>query len=113
MKLLQTDFFRTLMLALALLGVLAVGYAGYTYFQARDVIARVDSIASDIEGMTPEQQQAVLSSIPPALLIEQRQAIQDQTRSLIIGGVGLVGIGVGWLGYDVSRSRRQAATQVE
>ncbi len=97
-----SDFLRTLCLALALIGVLALAYAAYQYIDARRALDAAPDL--DAAALEPAQREALLST-PPALLIARREAVQQQTRSLIIGGLGLVALGVGWLGYDVLKRR--------
>lgn len=115
----KPDFLRVLMLALLLLGVVAVAYGVYIYLDARQAIAAFDEIAAsigalDLENMPEAQRQALLSSVPNSVVLDYHEATRDQNLSLVIGGVGLVGVGVGWLGYDwfSRRAARRAAVEV-
>lgn len=99
------NFLRVLMLALALIGVLGAAYAVYTYIEAQRAISEFETVANNLASMNldqmpDEQRQAVLSSVPPAIVLDYQQATQDRNLSLVVGGVGLVLLGIGWLGYD-------------
>jgi len=101
---------RTLLAALAIVGLLAVIYGVYLFISSSSVLARAEDIQARISDLPPEQTQAVLSAVPVGVLAEQRQAVRDRVRSLIVGGIGLVAVGGAWLGYDFV-SRRKSPPQ--
>lgn len=105
---LSHDTGRILLAAIAIIGILAVVYAVVLFLNARNVIDQAPDIQAQIDQLSPEQAQAVFAAIPPTMLIKQRQALQDQNRSLIIGGIGLVVLGLAWLGYDFLNRRKPA-----
>ena len=39
--------------------------------------------------------------------IERRRLVAEQFNMMILGGVGLALLGLGWLGYDIVRGRRR------
>jgi hypothetical protein len=100
---------RAILIAVGILGLLALAYGVYLFVNARTVIAEAADIQAQINDLPPEQAQAVLSAVPPAVLIRQRQALQDQNLSLIVGGIGLVGLGLAWLGLDIVGKGQQKA----
>lgn len=105
----RTQFIHTVIMAIALLGVLAILFAGYKFIEATNTLARGERVVAELETMDAEQQQAVISSLGPAYLIEQREASQNRNGSLIIGGVGLVALGAAWFGYDLLNRRARTS----
>ncbi len=44
--------------------------------------------------------------------IERRRLVAEQFNMMILGGVGLALLGLGWLGMDITRGRRQAGEAI-
>lgn len=106
----RSQLIHTIVMAIALLGVIAILFAGYKFFEATNTLSRGERLAAELEAMDTEQQQAVIASLGPGFLIEQREASQNRNGSLIIGGVGLVALGAAWFGYDLMNRRAKAST---
>lgn len=43
--------------------------------------------------------------------IERRRLVSEQFNMMIIGGIGLALLGLGWLGMDLARDRRKRAAR--
>jgi hypothetical protein len=52
---------------------------------------------------TPEQAQGLIAAD-----VQRRRLEHQQNESLIMAGIGLASLALGWLGYDLVRTRRKA-----
>lgn len=106
------ELIRTVLMAVALLGIAAMLYAVYQYVDANAVLASAPQLDPSLNDLEPAQREAVLAAIPREAVLLQQQARSQQSSSLVIGGAGLIALGVGWLGYDLMK-RRAAANPAE
>lgn len=93
-------FGRAVLLLVMCGGVALTVAAGLRYRSAAVTLETIHAQAADIERLTPDAQVAYLLELSPQLLAEYRAARATQASSWLAGGVGLVLLGVGWLGYD-------------
>src|SRR5262249_47636368 len=98
---------RTILAAIAVVGILAIVWAIYTYFTAAHTLAALPNIQTVTQGLAPEQEKAVASAYQ-SVFVQQRQLVLQETRALMVGGAGLVGLGLSWLIYDIINRRRNA-----
>lgn len=102
---LSRELIRTVFMAVALLGIAAMLYAGYQYLDARAVLASAPQLDQRLDGLEQAQLEAVLAAIPREAVALQQKARSQQSDSLVIGGAGLIALGIGWLGYDLTKRR--------
>jgi hypothetical protein len=98
---------RTFLVAVAVISILAIAWGAYTYVSAARTLATLPNLASAMEGLAPDQAKAVASAYQ-SVFIQQRQLVLNETRALMVGGAGLIGLGVAWLVYDIVNRRRNA-----
>lgn len=93
-----------------LLGILLAGGGAIRYFMlggelSGNLAAQIHEEGGEVEIASKGQAQGLMASD-----IERRRLLAEQFNMMIIGGVGLVLLGLGWLGHDLLGSRgRQAA----
>jgi hypothetical protein len=105
----RNQLIRTILMAVALLGVLVIAFSAWRFIDANNTLSRGERALSSLEGMDAEQQRAVMDALGPAYLIEQREASLTRNISLIMAGGGLVALGAAWLGYDLLNRRAKAS----
>ena len=106
-----SDTFRIILMAVILLGVLALGFAIVSYVQSQNELASVatasSSLTQQMSTLDSEQQAAAAGGMSIALARQRNEARRQETQSFIIGGAGLIALGIGWFGYDTVRRRKQ------
>lgn len=88
-----------------LLGVVVVVYSALSFAGARQTLAEVDAAAERVRQMSTVQEGAIPSGIAIQTFARKRDATRQETQSIIMGGVGLLVIGAGWLLHDMVESR--------
>ena len=106
-----SDTLRIILMAVILLGVLAVGFAIVSYVQAQNELANVAnanrSVTQQLTTLDNEQQATAAGAASIALAQQRNQARRQETQSFFIGGAGLIALGIGWFGYDLVRRRKK------
>jgi len=98
---------RTILAAIAVVSILAIAWGVYNYVTAAQTLAKMPNLQDAMEGLAPDQAKAVASAYQ-SVFIAQRQSVFEETRGLMVGGAGLVGLGIVWLIYDIINRRRNA-----
>lgn len=104
---LNKEWIRGLLVALIIIGV---GLAAISAQQFIDATLRLQDnttyqTRSSGEEVTIESQTEALMLMGEG--VEFQRLTAQRNNALIIGGVGLVILAVGWLGYDIARSKRR------
>jgi hypothetical protein len=106
-----SDTLRIILMAVMLLGLLAVGVAIVSYVQAQNELASVANasraLTEQMATLDSEQQAAAAGGAPIMLAQQRNQARRQETQSFIIGGAGLIALGIGWFGYDTVRRKKK------
>ena len=92
--------------------MLAVG-AGWRYFDlsnklSSNLAAQIHDEGGEVTVESKGQAQGLMASD-----IERRRLVAEQFTMMVVGGIGLALIGVGWLAGDVLRARRRKAEATE
>jgi hypothetical protein len=106
---------NALLAALVLIGVALVIVGVWRYFDAAqrlqgNLALEVQQGNAEFDVNNPEQAQGLVASD-----IQKRRLERQQNEALVVGGIGLGTLALGWILNDVVRSRRRtrAATPVE
>ncbi|MXX82399.1 MAG: hypothetical protein F4Y70_02850 [Chloroflexi bacterium] len=96
-----------LLFSAMLAGILLAGFGGLRYLDLSNQLA--DNPAAQIherdEAVQVENTDAGYSLMTAD--ITRRRQLEEQYNMMIIGGLGLALLGLGWLGSDIVRSRRK------
>jgi uncharacterized membrane protein YidH (DUF202 family) len=110
-KIFTQERINALIAALVLIGLALVIVGVWRYVDASQRLAgnyaqdiREGDISFNVEN--PEQAQGLIAAD-----VQRRRLERQQNESLILAGVGLASLAVGWIGYDVIRGRRRAKSQ--
>lgn len=99
---------RLLLILLAIIGLVAVLFAVVQFIQSTQAMnaaqEAVMRLQPSVDAATTESANNSASMMMP-LMMQKRDAEIAQTRSLFIGGAGLVAVGIGWLGMDLLRRK--------
>lgn len=103
---LQSETARALLLALILIGVGLAVFGGVQY--ARLTLAINDNVAYQINarGEQIDPQSMTEGQLLMAASMALRELDAERDRALIAGGAGLMLIAVGWLGRELTGSRK-------
>ncbi len=103
----KQDGIRTVLVVLLVLGVLATGFG----------IFRIVTTSIEIENNPAHQIKMNEETVDPQSTaegrglvmadLERRELLQTRSESMVMAGVGLVLIAVGWMGMDFYRSFRK------
>ena len=103
---------RTLFAAIVV-GILMAGYAALQYVNlsqrlAGNMSAQIRESGEEVKLESKSQAQGLMASD-----IERRRLVTEQYDMMVLGGVGLAVLGLGWLGYDLARGRRRKVAAAE
>lgn len=104
---LDKDWFRGIVFAFIIIGVVAALFAAQQFI---DASLRIQNNASYIakSSDTPlELQSQAEAQMLMAADVEYRRLLLQRDNALMIGGVGLVSLALGWIGNDFVRARRR------
>jgi uncharacterized membrane protein YidH (DUF202 family) len=102
------EWFRSLALAIVIIGVAlslfsAARYADLSFRIAGNASFQVRQAGGQAALQTETDARMLMSAD-----LQLRELESDRNTALIAGGIGLVILAVGWLGYDMSRARKTA-----
>ncbi|MBE2182367.1 MAG: hypothetical protein IAE89_02975 [Anaerolineae bacterium] len=106
-KLLDQEWFRSLFLALMIIGILLLAFGVIRYFtlsyqMGQNLAFQIQAQSQNVDPQTMAEAQGLMAS-NEAL----RQIEAGRSQSVIFSGAGLVLIAVGWLGRDWVQSKRR------
>ena len=106
---LEGEFFQRLLFTAIVIGILLAAGAGWRYLVlsnqlSTNAAAQIQDSGGEVTIESKSQAQGLMTSD-----IERRRLVAEQFNMMVVGGLGLALIGLGWLAGDVSRSRRRKA----
>ena len=106
-RLLNAELLERLLFSAIVGGIVLIAGAGLRYFYVSNQLAanmatQVHDEGSEVELESKSQAQGLMAAD-----IERRRMVAEQFNMMIIGGIGLALLGLGWLGYDIMRGRRR------
>ena len=107
--LLDSELIERLLFTAIVVGVLlaAGGAIRYVMIQnelSTNMAARIHGEGGEVDIESKSQAQGLMASD-----IERRRLVEQQYNMMIVAGLGLALLGLGWLGTDWIRGRRRAA----
>lgn len=103
-----------LLFSAIIVGLLLAGYGALRYIDlsqqlAGNMAAQVHESGGEVKLESKGQAQGLMASD-----IERRRLVAEQFNMMVVGGIGLALLGLGWLGNDMLGSRRRkAAAKIE
>lgn len=106
-----TGLAERLLFTAIVLGILMAAGGAIRYFMLQNQLstnmaAQIHDQGGEVAIESKGQAQGLMASD-----IERRRLVAEQFNMMILGGVGLALLGLGWLGHDVLASRRQPAAE--
>ena len=103
--LLDTQLVDRLLFTAIALGALLAALGGWRYVDAANQLAgnaaaQIREAGGDVEIESKSQAQGLMAAD-----IERRRLQGEQSNMMVVGGLGLALIGLGWLGYEFLRGR--------
>ncbi len=110
--LLNTDLIERLLFTAIVIGILLVGYGAFRYLElsnqlSGNMAAQIHEDGGEVTVESKAQAQGLMASD-----IQRRRLVAEQFNMMVIGGIGLALLGLGWLGYDILRGRRRKTNRV-
>ncbi len=107
--LLDSELVERLLFAAIVIGILLAGYAALQYVHlsnqlAGNMAAQIHDSGGEVTVESKSQAQGLMASD-----IARRRMEAERSNMMVLGGVGLAVLGLGWLGYDLARGRRRRA----
>ena len=108
-KILDMELVNRFLITAMLVGILlalgaAVRYVDLSNQLAGNIAAQLHAEGGEVEVESKGQAQGLMASD-----IQRRRLVSEQFNMMILGGVGLALLGLGWLGNDILRGRRRKA----
>ena len=108
-RIFNAELLNRLLFTVVALGILMIAGAGWRYVDAANILAhnpaaQIHDAGGEVTIESKSQAQGLMAAD-----IERRRMQVEQSNMLIVGGIGLALIGLGWLGWDILRSRRRKA----
>ena len=112
-RLFDSELLERLLFSAIVIGVLLAAGGAIRYFMLRNELstnlaAQVREAGGEVAIESKGQAHGLMASD-----IERRRLVAEQFNMMILGGVGLALLGLGWLGMDIARGRRQPAAAKE
>ncbi len=109
--LLNTELVDRLLFTAIVIGILLAVGAGWRYFDlsnklSSNLAAQIHDEGGEVTVESKGQAQGLMASD-----IERRRLVAEQFTMMVVGGIGLALIGVGWLAGDIMRARRRNTEQ--
>ena len=110
--LLNTELVDRLLFTAIVIGILLAVGAGWRYFDlsnklSSNLAAQIHDEGGEVTVESKGQAQGLMASD-----IERRRLVADQFTMMVVGGIGLALIGVGWLAGDILRARKRNAATI-
>ena len=112
MRFLQSQLFERILFTLVVVGILLGMYSLYKVVTinialSNNLAQQIHNSGEELNIQTAAEGQGIVASD-----LERRAMLKTRAQMYIAGGVGLVLIGLGWIGYDFLNHRRKKPTVV-
>ncbi len=103
-----SQFMQRLYFSAVVAGLVLSLFAGLRYFDLHNQLsgnmaAQIHESGGEVDLESKAQAQRLMAAD-----IQRRRALGAQREAMVLGGVGLALLGLGWLGLDAARGRRRA-----
>ena len=110
-RLFDSELMERLLFTAIVVGILMAAGGAIRYFMLQNELstnqaAQAREAGGEVAIESKGQAQGLMASD-----IERRRLIAEQFNMMILGGVGLALLGLGWLGTDIIRGRRRTAVK--
>ena len=105
------ELLERLLFTTIVLGLLLAAYAGLRYVEASQTLAgnqaaQIHEAGGEVAVESAGEGYSLMTSD-----LERRRLHAQQSNMMVVGGIGLALLGIGWLGYDLMRGRRRRNTE--
>jgi hypothetical protein len=107
LKIFNREKLRPFLLALMIIGVLALALAAYRYLDAWTQLQNNQAYQFEVNGQTASPESEAMAQSLIAAGMEYRRLNLQRNEALMIGGSGLVLLALGWLGSDLLSGKRR------
>src|SRR5688572_15107217 len=104
---LDKDWFRGIVFAFIIIGILAGLFAAQQFIDASLRIQNNTSYIAKSSETALELQSQAEAQMLMAADVEYRRLLLQRDNALIVGGLGLASLALGWIGNDFVRARRR------
>jgi hypothetical protein len=106
-KILNSEFFERMIFTTIVIGILMTLVGAVRFFYISNQIsgnaaAQIHASGEEIAPQTNSEVQGLVAAD-----MELRDLVKDRFNMMVVGGIGLAFIGVGWMAMDILRSRRK------
>jgi hypothetical protein len=103
----EKDWYRGVVFGLMMIGIAVVLVGGALFIDATLKMQNNYAYKIRSEPGTTEISDAAQARVLMVSDLELRELIEQRSNALILGGLGLVSLAVGWIGYDLMRARQR------
>ena len=112
-RFLDNELIERLLFTAIVVGILMAAGGAFRYLMinnelSENLAAQIHDEGGEVAIESKSQAQGLMASD-----IERRRLVSEQFNMMILGGVGLALLGLGWLGTDIVRGRRKRASRVK
>ncbi|QPC84713.1 hypothetical protein G4Y79_10145 [Phototrophicus methaneseepsis] len=107
MAFLNRDFLEKVFFALLLAGITMALIGGWQFLENNNQLSQNQAEQIHANGETVNPASTAEARGLVASDLERRRLIEARFNSMVLGGIGLVALSVGWLGTDIVRSGRR------
>ena len=110
-RFLDNELIERLLFSAIVVGILMAAGGAIRYLMinnelSENLAAQIHEEGGEVAIESKSQAQGLMASD-----IERRRLISEQFNMMVVGGVGLALLGLGWLGTDIVRGRRKRASR--
>ncbi|MCY3799834.1 MAG: hypothetical protein OXG84_18665 [Chloroflexi bacterium] len=111
-RFLDYELVERLLFTAIVVGILMAAGGAFRYLMinnqlSENLAAQIHDDGGEVAIESKSQAQGLMAAD-----IERRRLVSEQFNMMILGGVGLALLGLGWLGTDIVRGRRKRASRI-
>ncbi len=112
-RFLDYELVERLLFTAIVVGILMAAGGAFRYLMinnqlSENLAAQIHDDGGEVAIESKSQAQGLMAAD-----IERRRLVSEQFNMMILGGVGLALLGLGWLGTDIVRGRRKRASKIK
>jgi ABC-type lipoprotein release transport system permease subunit len=113
MRFLQSQLFERILFTLVVVGILLGVYSLYQVLTinsalSQNIAQQIHDSGEELAIQTTAEGQGIVAAD-----MERRAMLRTRAQHYVAGGISLVLIGLGWVGYDFRNSRRKQTAHVQ